>query len=479
MSSGINQVSRQWDDETMTQQTPEERAAHGRKARELVPRSRHGDWAPPADRTDPLEILALQATTRVPDLVPIRYGRMAASPFAFFRGAAAVMAADLAHEEHSHLDVQLCGDAHLVNFGGFASPEREMIFDVNDFDETIPGPFEWDLKRLAASVEVAARGRGFDDALRHDLVAKSARGYREAMKEFAGMRNLDVWYAKLDGVVIATKWGVEAGQRVLQSFVDRAQKAKNKDHLKAVSKLTHEVDGRLRFRADPPLLTPADQIFDPNNSAETITNLLKAITDYRFTLSGDRQHLLSRYEFVDLARKVVGVGSVGTRCWVALFIGRDQGDPLVLQVKEAERSVAEPFLQPSEYVNMGERVVEGQRLVQSSSDIFLGWDTVIGPDGIPRDFYFRQMWDWKLSADIDIMRPEGMAIYVQMCGWVLALGHARSGDAIAINSYLGNSNRFDEAMCRFASAYADQNDKDHAALKRAIATNKVHAISDI
>ena len=207
--------------------------------------------------------------------------------------------------------------------------------------------------------------------------------------------------------------------------------------------------------------------------------MLKAITDYRFTLSGDRQHLLSRYEFVDLARKVVGVGSVGTRCWVALFIGRDQGDPLVLQVKEAERSVAEPFLQPSEYVNMGERVVEGQRLVQSSSDIFLGWDTVIGPDGIPRDFYFRQMWDWKLSADIDIMRPEGMAVYVQMCGWVLALGHARSGDAIAINSYLGNSNRFDESMCRFASAYADQNDKDHAALKRAIATNKVHAISDI
>ncbi len=463
----------------MSMPTPEERAAHGRKAREIVPRSRHGEWAPLADRTDPLEILALQATTRVPDLVPIRYGRMAASPFAFFRGAAAVMASDLAKDEHSHLDVQLCGDAHLVNFGGFASPEREMIFDVNDFDETLPGPFEWDLKRLAASVEVAARGRGFDDALRHDLVAKSARGYREAMKDFAAMRNLDVWYAKLDGVVIATKWGVEAGQRVLQSFVDRAQKAKNKDHLKAVSKLTHEVDGRLRFRVDPPLLTPADQIFDPNNSAETITNLLKAITEYRFTLSGDRQHLLSRYEFVDLARKVVGVGSVGTRCWVALFIGRDQGDPLVLQVKEAERSVAEPFLQPSEYANMGERVVEGQRLVQSSSDIFLGWDTVTGPDGIPRDFYFRQMWDWKLSADIDIMRPEGMAVYVQMCGWVLALGHARSGDSIAINSYLGNSNRFDESMCRFASAYADQNDKDHAALKRAIATNKVHAISDI
>jgi len=463
----------------MTLPTPEERAARGRKARELVPRSRHGEWTPPADRTDPLEILALQATTRVPDLVPIRYGRMAASPFAFYRGAAAVMAADLAHDEHSHLDVQLCGDAHLVNFGGFASPERDMIFDVNDFDETLPGPFEWDLKRLAASVEVAARSRGFDDALRTRLVALSSKGYRDAMRTFAGMRNLDLWYVRLDADMLVSRWGDEAGKKVLENFMTRVQKAKSKDHLRAVAKLTEEVDGSLRFRADPPLLTPADQIFDPDHVSETVDSLVRALTEYRVTLSGDRQHLLSRYEFVDLARKVVGVGSVGTRCWVGLFIGRDRGDPLVLQVKQAEHSVAEPFLRPSRYANMGQRVVEGQRLVQSASDIFLGWDTATGPDGVSRDFYFRQMWDWKLSADIDTMVPEAMAIYVQMCGFALALGHARSGDAIAISSYLGTSAKFDEAMCTFASAYADQNEKDHAALKHAIALNQVQAISDV
>jgi len=463
----------------MSMPTPEERAAHGRKAREIVPRSRHGEWAPPADRTDPLEILALQATTRVPDLVPIRYGRMAASPFAFFRGAAAVMASDLAKDEHAHLDVQLCGDAHLVNFGGFASPEREMIFDVNDFDETLPGPFEWDLKRLAASVEVAARGKGYTAAECKTLVAESARGYREALASFAVMGNLEVWHTKLDGATLINRWGAEAGTKVQQTFAARAEKAKGKGHLKAVAKLTHEVDGKLRFLADPPLLVPADQIFDPNRTADTAMHLVTALNDYRGTLSGDRRRLLERYEFVDLARKVVGVGSVGTRCWVALFIGRDKGDPIVLQIKEAEHSVAEPFLRPSEYINMGQRVVEGQRLVQSASDIFLGWDSVTAEDGITRDFYFRQMWDWKLSADIETMRPEGLAVYVQMCGWVLALGHARSGDAIAISSYLGTSTRFDEAMCRFASAYADQNDKDHRALQQAIATNKVHAISDI
>ena len=463
----------------MSAQTSEERAAHGRKAREIVPRSHHGEWTPPTDRTDPLEILALQATTRVPDLVPIRYGRMAASPFAFFRGAAAVMAADLAHDEHSHLDVQLCGDAHLVNFGGFASPEREMIFDVNDFDETLPGPFEWDLKRLAASVEVAARSRDFDETRCRSLVADSARGYREAISEFAGMRNLDIWYSRLDADTLVKRWGGDAGPKIIENFTLRVEKAKSKDHLRAVAKLTEEVDGKLRFRDDPPLLTPADQIFDPDHLTDTADNLIRALTEYRTTLSGDRQHLLGRYEFVDFARKVVGVGSVGTRCWVALFIGRDKGDPLVLQVKEAEHSVAEPFLLATPYANMGQRVVEGQRLVQSASDIFLGWDSAQGEDGVVRDFYFRQMWDWKLSADIDSMLPEAMSVYVQMCGWVLALGHARSGDAIAINAYLGASGKFDQAMCRFASSYADQNAKDHHALKQAIATNKIHAISDI
>lgn len=463
----------------MTPQTIEERAAHGRQARELVPRSRHGEWAPPPDRTDPLEILALQATTRVPDLVPIRYGRMAASPFAFFRGAAAVMAADLAHEVHSHLDVQLCADAHLVNFGGFATPEREMIFDVNDFDETIPGPFEWDLKRLAASIEVAARGRGFDDRLRQTLVALSSEGYRDAIRSFGAMGYLQVWYLRLDAATLLARWGSEADKASIETFQQRAKKAQGKDHLRAVAKLTETVGGKLRFRADPPLLIPIDQLVDAGQEAQFVDSLVEALNGYRVTLAGDRQHLLANYRFVDLARKVVGVGSVGTRCWVALFVGRDEGDPLVLQIKEAEHSVAEPFLQPSAFTNMGQRVVEGQRLVQSASDIFLGWDTVTGVDGVTRDFYFRQMWDWKMSPDVDSMTPETFRIYAQMCGWVLALGHARSGDAIAIGSYLGAGGRFDAAMGAFASSYADQNEIDYESLKLAIATNKVHAISDV
>ncbi len=463
----------------MTLPTPDQRAAHGREARSLVPRARHGEWEVPADRTDPLAILALQAATRVPDLVPIRYGRMAVSPFAFFRGAAAVMAADLAHEVHSHLDVQLCGDAHLVNFGGFASPERDMVFDVNDFDETIPGPFEWDLKRLAASFEVAARSREFDGAECTSLVALAARGYREAIREFATMRTIEIWYAKLDAQTLVARWGTEVGPKIIEAFQHRIAKARTKDHLSAMAKLTEEVDGRLRFVADPPLLTPADAVFSEPNAMELATTLLGGLSTYRTSLAGDRQHLLNNYEFVDLARKVVGVGSVGTRCWVALFVGRDAGDPLVLQIKQAEQAVGEPFLKPSEYDNQGQRVVEGQRLMQSASDIFLGWDRVKAPDGAVRDFYFRQLWDWKLSADIETMRPEALAVYAQMCGWTLARAHARSGDAIAIGSYLGAGTRFDESMCRFASSYADQNEKDFEALTLAIATDRIHAISDL
>jgi len=463
----------------VTLPTPEQRAAHGREARALVPRTRHGEWEVPADRTDPLEILAVQATTRVPELVPIRYGRMAASPFAFFRGAAAVMAADLAHDVHSHLDVQLCGDAHLVNFGGFASPERDMVFDVNDFDETIPGPFEWDLKRLAASFEVAARSREFDDAECRSLVGLTTRGYREAIREFATMRTIEIWYTKLDAQTLMARWGSEAGPKILEGFQHRIAKAQSKDHLSAMAKLTEEVDGRLRFVADPPLLTPADAVFSEPDAMDVATTLLGGLSAYRTSMAGDRQHLLNNYEFVDLARKVVGVGSVGTRCWVALFVGRDAGDPLVLQIKQAEKAVGEPFLRPSDYDNQGQRVVEGQRLMQSASDIFLGWDRVKAPDGVVRDFYFRQLWDWKLSADIETMRPEALAVYAQMCGWTLARAHARSGDAIAIGSYLGAGTRFDESMCRFASSYADQNEKDFEALKLAIATDKIHAIANV
>jgi uncharacterized protein (DUF2252 family) len=432
-----------------------------------------------ADRTDPLEILALQATTRVPDLVPIRYGRMAASPFAFFRGAAAVMAADLAHEEHSHLDVQLCGDAHLSNFGGFASPEREMVFDVNDFDETLPGPFEWDLKRLAASIEVAARSRGFDDALRTSLVTQAIVTYRRAIREFAGMSNLGVWYLKLDPPVVLAKWGDQVSRRVLGNMQRTVAKAQSKDHLAALTKLTEVRDGRLQFISNPPLMTRADEVFTEPRSTEVVNELLHALSSYRQTLSGDRQHLLRRYEFVDLARKVVGVGSVGTRCWVALFVGRDHGDPLVLQVKEAEGPVGAPFLGKGVFDHQGQRVVEGQRLMQSSSDIFLGWDQATGEDGVTRDFYLRQLWDWKLSADIETMLPEGFGIYTQMCGWTLARAHARSGDAVAIGSYLGAGDRFDRAMCDFATSYADQNEQDFDALTQAIALNQVHAIRGV
>jgi Uncharacterized protein conserved in bacteria (DUF2252) len=459
----------------MRQSTPAERAEFGRQARAKVPRSSHGEWVPPAQRSDPLEILALQGTTRIPDLVPIRYGRMAASAFAFFRGAAAVMAADLAAEQPTGLEVQLCGDAHLSNFGGFASPERDLIFDVNDFDETLPGPFEWDLKRLAASLEIAGRSRDFDDATRRAVVASGSRSFRQAMREFAGMRDLDIWYSHLDGTTIRNRWGDQVSQRLSETFQRRVAKAQSKDHLAALAKLTHEVDGTLRFVDNPPLMVPAESLFTDVYSSQTVGGLYDALAQYRGTLSRDRQRLLEKYEFTDLARKVVGVGSVGTRCWVALFVGRDNGDPLFLQVKEAEAAVGEPFLGPSEYPHHGQRVVEGQRLMQGASDIFLGWDSFRGDDGISRDFYLRQLWDWKLSADIDTLSPEALVVYAEICGWTLARAHARSGDPIAMGAYLGGGDRFDRSMVEFASSYADQNQRDFEALTGAIASGAVEA----
>jgi uncharacterized protein (DUF2252 family) len=459
----------------MRQATPAERAAFGREARAKVPRSRHGEWKPPANRTDPLEILALQATTRVPELVPIRYGRMAASPFAFFRGAAAVMAADLAHDEATGLTVQLCGDAHLSNFGGFASPERDLVFDVNDFDETIPGPFEWDLKRLAASFEIAGRSREFDESVRRSVVTQASRSYRRAIREFATQRDLDIWYARLDVAEIAERWGAQASRKLLETFQRRMAKAQSKDHLAALTKLTVEVDGKLRFVDNPPLMVPAESLFTDVYSSQTAGNLYDALSQYRSTLSGDRQRLLEKYEFTDLARKVVGVGSVGSRCWVALFVGRDNTDPLFLQVKEAEAAVGEPFLGKSEYPSHGQRVVEGQRLMQGSSDIFLGWDRFTGEDGITRDFYLRQLWDWKFSVDIDLLTPDAFGIYAEICGWILARAHARAGDAIAMGSYLGGGDRFDRSMVEFARSYADQNELDFATLTGAIASGRIHA----
>lgn len=459
----------------MRQATPAERAGFGRQARAAMPRSRHGEWVPPTRRTDPLEILALQATTRLPDLIPIRYGRMAASPFAFFRGAAAVMASDLAGDPRSGLDVQLCGDAHLMNFGAFAAPSRDLIFDVNDFDETIPGPFEWDIKRLAASLEIAARSRSFDPATSTAIVERGSCSYRKALADFAGMRDLEIWYTRLDLAAIMRRWGPEAGPKIIDTFQKQIDKAQSKDHLAALAKLTVEVDGKLRFKEDPPLIIPAEDLFTDVYSKQTTANLADALAQYRQTLSGDRQRLLEKYEFTDLARKVVGVGSVGTRCWVALFLGRDNGDPLFLQVKEAEAAVGEPFLGASEYVHHGERVVQGQRLMQGASDIFLGWDQFRGEDGTVRDFYLRQLWDGKGSANVERMSPEVLGIYAEMCGWTLARAHARSGDAIAMAAYLGKGDRFDRAMGQFASSYADQNERDFEDLTKAVADGRIHA----
>ena len=453
----------------------DERAALGKAARLKASRRGQAQWSLTERQKNPLELLEEQARTRVPELVPIRHGRMAASPFAYFRGAAYPMASDVAGAPRTGLDVQLCGDAHLANFGGFASPERELVFDVNDFDETHPGPFEWDLKRLAASLEIAARSCRFDASVRRRIVLRSVAAYREAVREFAGWRNLDIWYARLDTGGIVARWGSEVGKGVVGRFQRTVAKAQAKDQMKAQAKLTRVVDGQMRIISDPPLIVPVEDVFS-DVEAQLIEDMVYgSLRSYRRTLPADRRHLLESYRFVHLARKVVGVGSVGTRAWVALLLGRDDGDPLFLQVKQAEPSVLERFTGKSAYPNHGQRVVEGQRLMQAASDIFLGWDRVTGADGVKRDFYMRQLWDWKASADVDSMSPEVLGVYGRICGWTLARAHARSGDAIAIGSYLGTSETFDRAITEFADAYADQNAADHQALVDAIAAGTVEA----
>jgi len=459
--------------------TVSERAELGKKARARAARSSHADWSAPPDRRDPVAILEDQAATRLPDLVPIRYGRMAASAFAFYRGAAAVMAADLAGAPRTNLKVQLCGDAHLVNFGGFGSPERSMVFDINDFDETHPGPFEWDLKRLAASLQVAARSRGFDPDTCAEIVLESVRAYRETIRSFASMGNIDVWYARLDADEMMRRWGRDLTTTALKNFQKAVEKAETKDRLKAKAKLTEVVDGQVRFLSDPPLLVPAEELYPPADHADLFESLHGALRAYRHSLPLDRRHLLERYRFVQLARKVVGVGSVGTRCWLALMLGRDDDDPLFLQIKEAEASVLEPHLGQSGFAQHGQRVVEGQRLMQAASDILLGWERVDGVDGRPHDYYMRQLWDWKASANVDVMEPGPMKVYGQVCGWLLARGHARSGDAVAIGAYLGAGGVFDEGMREFSERYADQNERDHQRLVDAIAKGEVQAESGI
>ena len=459
--------------------TASERAARGKAARGVVLRSSHGNWAPAPDRVDPITLLEQQATTRAPELVPIRHGRMAASPFAFYRGAALPMAADLAATPRIPIDVQLCGDAHLSNFGGFASPDRSLVFDLNDFDETNPGPFDWDVKRLAASLEIAGRSLNLTPTVRTSIVTAAVRSYRDAMRAFAAQSNLDVWYARLDVEGMTGMYGAQAGKATIKALQRNVAKAKTKDRIKAAAKLTRRVDGELRIISDPPLIVPVEDVFGDTEGALIEERIHDALRSYRTSLSRDRRQLLESYRYVDLARKVVGVGSVGTRAFVALFVGRDDADPLLLQVKEAEASVLEPYTGVSAYANHGERVVEGQRLMQAASDIFLGFERVTGADGKVRDFYIRQLWDWKASADIESMDANRLAIYSAVCGWTLARAHARSGDRIAIAAYLGNSATFDRAIADFAAAYADQNELDHGALLQAIEQGRVQAQTGI
>jgi uncharacterized protein (DUF2252 family) len=453
---------------------PAERVAAGKRARAAAPRSAPGEWAPAADRPDPIALLEAQAESRVPELVPIRHGRMAASPFAFFRGAAAVMAADLAPTPTSGLRAQLCGDAHLANFGGFASPERDLLFDLNDFDETLSGPWEWDLERLVASIAVAGRERGDGDAARTAAVRRTVRQYRDAMRGFAAMTSLQVWYARLDESEIEAQ-AASAFSKAQRARLDRTLgKAHRKDHLRAFSKLVHEVDGEPRFLSDPPLLVPVDDMLPAAEARRVHARLRELIEAYRATLPEERRLLLDRYRYADLAHKVVGVGSVGTRAWVVLMLGR-AGDPLFLQCKEAQASVLEPFAGASEHANHGERVVRGQRLMQAASDILLGWLRSPGLEESPRDFYVRQLWDWKVSADVGAMEPAGLEAYARLCAWTLARAHARSGDPAAIAGYAGRGETLDRALATFAEAYADQNERDHAALVAAIASGRVQA----
>ena len=455
--------------------TDAERAAKGRAAREAVPRSSHGAFTAAADR-EPVRILEEQGISRVAELLPIRYGRMLASAFTFYRGAAAVMAADLSTTPRTSLKVQLCGDAHLANFGGFASPERTLVFDINDFDETLPGPFEWDVKRLAASFEVAGRDRNFSVADRRTAVLAVIRSYREAMLNFAPMDLLEVWYSRLDVDALAGSLRSQVDKKRAKAAGQVVAKARSKDSMRALGKLTRVVDGQPRIISDPPLIVPIHELLPGQAGADQEATLRDLLRVYRSSLQHDRRRLLEQFRYADLARKVVGVGSVGTRAWIMLLFAKDESDPLFLQAKEAQASVLEPYLGRSEFRNHGRRVVEGQRMMQASSDIFLGWVRVPqGIDGAARDFYVRQLWDWKVAVDLDAILPRGLALYAQACGWTLARAHARSGDRIAIAAYLGSNDAFDRAIGDFAIAYADQNERDHAALRQAADSGRIQA----
>jgi uncharacterized protein (DUF2252 family) len=460
--------------------TVDERVARGLAARQEAPRSSHGRWEPAPDRPDPVTLLEQQAASRVPDLVPIRHGRMLASPFTFYRGAALIMAADLAATPVSGVTVQLCGDAHLSNFGLFGTPERQMLFDINDFDETLPGPWEWDVKRLAASFEIMGRDRGFSPDVRRAVVMAGVREYRIRMRRAAEMGSLDAWYEHFEVGMLLKLVRREVrvkrvGKTEARAIAEMAAKARTRDSTRVFARRAEVIEGELRIVADPPVIVPIEDIIQPGSEWENPTPIIKKLlSSYRRTL-GRQHHPLEEYRYVHSAYKMVGVGSVGTRCYIMLLIGRDQNDPLFLQVKEAQPSVLERFLGSSTYSHHGERVVAGQRLMQAATDIFLGWQRIRGLDGVTRDYYVRQFHDWKGSADVETLLEPGATLYARICAATLARAHARWGDRIAIASYLGKGEAFDRAIADFSAAYADQNERDYAAFAAAVDSGRLAA----
>ncbi len=460
--------------------TVDERIARGRAARVTAPRAGHGRWVPAADRPDPIALLEEQGESRVPHLVPIRYGRMLASPFTFYRGAALIMAADLATTPVSGVTVQACGDAHLSNFGLFGTPERQLIFDINDFDETLPGPWEWDVKRLAASFEIMGRDRGFQRADRRAIVMAGVAEYRNRIRQAAGMATLGAWYDQLEAGVLLNLVRQETkvkrvSKKEARAFERDVQQAHTRDSTRVFAKRAGHIEGELRIVADPPLIVPIEDIIVPGSEWENSEPLIKKLlSSYRRTL-GHHHHPIEEFRYVHSAYKMVGVGSVGTRCYIMLMVGRDHNDPLFLQVKEAQASVLERFAGTSTYRNHGERVVAGQRLMQAATDIFLGWVRIKGLDGVTRDYYVRQFHDWKGGADVDNLLVPGASLYARICGATLARAHARWGDRIAIASYLGKGNAFDRAIADFSAGYADQNERDYAAFTAAVESGRLTA----
>jgi uncharacterized protein (DUF2252 family) len=447
--------------------TVSERVARGKAARNEVPRASHAAYEPGPSRRDPVDLLESQAASRVPDLVPIRYGRMLVSPFTFYRGAALLMAADLAGTPRSGITTQVCGDAHLMNFGVFGSPERRLVFGINDFDETFPGPWEWDVKRLAASFAIAGRDNGYSTKERKKVLLALMAEYRTAMRQFADATNLSVWYAHIDIEDLLPRISGEVDAAARKRTEANLAKARTRDSMQALSKLTTVVDGERRIISDPPLIQPIEEVFtgqEHDNVLEVIRGLLRG---YRSTLQTDRRHLLEQFNLIHVARKVVGVGSVGSRSWILLMFGRDDSDPLFLQAKEAQASVLEEFVGTTRPGPHGARVVHGQHLMEANSDIFLGYQTAHGLDGIDRDYYIRQLRDWKGAAIVETMTSASMAVYARICAWTLARAHARSGDRIAIAAYLGGNDAFDHAIAEFSEAYADQNERDYDALVQA------------